>query len=295
MPTRMQDAVTTGQAQRLIRKFLTESGVETAELDARLLTGQVTGMDDTALIMCENDPLPAAQFGRLEELARKRAAGVPVSRLMHRREFFSLSFQLSKDTLDPRPDSEVLVAQILKQAGNYQNPKLLDLGTGSGCLLIACLAHCSDATGLGIDISRGALRQARINAALNGVCERAAFRQGDWLDGLDRLKGGRQGFDLILSNPPYIPHADIAGLAREVKDHDPWRALDGGSDGLDIYRRIIPEMKPVLNKGGFAAVEVGEGQAETVAGIFSKSGYRQISVVPDLSGVARVVSGFSVD
>lgn len=293
MPTRMQDQVTTGQAQRLIREFLAKGGVETAELDARLLTLLVTGLDDTALIMRENDPLPAAQFNALEALAGKRAAGVPVSRLMHRREFFSLSFQISKHTLDPRPDSELLVAQILKQAGNYRNPRLLDLGTGSGCLLIACLAHCPDATGLGIDISRGALRQARINAVLNGVRARAAFRQGDWLD---RIKGrDRQRFDLILSNPPYIPRGNIPGLAREVKDHDPWRALDGGTDGLDIYRRIIPEMRAVLNKDGFAAVEVGQGQADSVADLFVKSGYRQISVMPDLSGVARVVSGFLVD
>lgn len=203
-------------------------------------------------------------------------------------EFWGLPFDLSPETLVPRPDTETLVETALALRADRRRPlRILDLGTGSGCILVALLTECPNAFGIGVDRSTRALAQARRNAERNGVGGRAGFACTDWTAGL------QGAFDLVVSNPPYIASATIADLATEVREHDPVAALDGGADGLDAYRRILRSLTagPVrLAAGGALALEVGYDQAESVSRLGSEAGLGEGRIVRDLAGHARVVS-----
>jgi release factor glutamine methyltransferase len=210
---------------------------------------------------------------------RRRAAGEPLSRLRGAREFWSLDFALSPETLDPRPESETLVAAALDAVPDRAaRLRLLDLGTGTGCLLLALLSELPNAWGLGIDRAAGAAATARANAVALGLASRAAFIVGDWGEAL------RGGFDFVVSNPPYIPSADIPALAPEVR-HDPLRALDGGPDGLDAYRALAPDLARLLR--GTALIELGAGQAPAAARIMRTAGLDVRGTRPDLAGIDR--------
>jgi release factor glutamine methyltransferase len=207
-----------------------------------------------------------------------------VARITGAREFYGRSFMLGQDTLDPRPDTETLIEAVLdivrEQRWQEKPLKLLDLGTGTGCILVTLLAELPQATGLGTDISPGALAVAAVNARTQRVSSRAAFIAADWLDAVS----GK--FDLILSNPPYIAAGEIAGLAKEVADHDPRLALDGGPDGLEAYRRIAARARDALTKDGRLLVEIGPGQEEDVAAIFACAGLN-----PELGEGRRDLAG----
>ncbi len=227
---------------------------------------------------------PAAQ-AKLDGFATRRLAGEPVWRILGEREFWGLPFRLGPATLEPRPDSETLVEAALAALSDRRDDALsiLDLGTGSGCLLIALLSEFRAARGVGVDLSEDACAMARGNAALNGVTDRTVIRQGEWTRGLS------QRFDLIVSNPPYIPTAEIATLSPTVRDHDPRLALDGGGDGLACYRALAAALPGALAPGGLAILEIGAGQGPDVMALMKAAGLRPAGSRRDLGGHERAV------
>jgi release factor glutamine methyltransferase len=260
---------------------LREGGSQSAALDARLLMEGVAGERDPDPLMT----LDADAEARLEAIAVRRLAGEPVWRILGEREFWGLPFKLSAATLEPRPDSETLVdAAIAHLAGRRQEPlAMLDLGTGTGCLLIAVLSEFPKATGLGIDLSPEACETARSNAEMNGMAGRVRFHQGSWTEGLDRR------FDLILSNPPYIRTDDIEALDISVRDHDPRLALDGGDDGLGPYRIFAKTLPDVLAPAGVVVLEIGAGQEEDVIALMRAGGFAWQGSRRDLGGHPRAL------
>jgi len=262
---------------------LAAAGIPAPRREARRLVAAATGLAEAALIAEPGRRLDPAAADRLAELARRRAAREPLSRILGAREFWSLGFMLGPETLDPRPDSETLVeAALAWTGGDRSRPwSVLDLGTGSGCLLLALLSELPAARGLGVDASPGAIALAQRNAEALGLAGRARFRVGDWGRDID----GR--FEIVLCNPPYIPSAEIAGLEPEVSRFDPWLALSGGSDGLESYRRIAPQLSGLLEPGGRAFLEIGQGQAAAVAAIFEAAGLATGGCRRDLADIPR--------
>lgn len=273
-----------GALYRDLVRRLRENAVASPELDARLLLSAATGVSDISLIADPDVSVDAQAVARLDSLARRRLEGEPVSRILGTREFWGLEFLLGSETLDPRPDSETLIEAVLETVEDRQAAlRVLDLGTGSGCLLLALLSELPNATGLGIDCAEGALAVARQNAEHLRLAGRVQFQQGDWGKGLE------PGFDLVVSNPPYIPTPDLDGLGREVRDHDPLRALDGGADGLDAYRVLAPCTERLLVPGGLAFWEFGIGQADDVSQIAEEASLTVAGTARDLGGLARVL------
>ncbi len=269
------------EALALATRRLAEAGVDSARLDARLLLASIAGLSASAVLLDPGRTLAAdaeAAFGRLVE---RRCRREPVSRILGKREFWSLDFAVSLATLDPRPDSETVVEAALAQFPPTPPKRVLDLGCGSGCLLLAVLSERSVWTGVGIDIAADAVAVSRTNARTLGLDSRARFETGDWDQGLTGP------FDLILSNPPYIATGEIADLAPEVARFEPRRALDGGADGLDAYRRLGPALTRLLAPDGRAVLELGRGQADAVASIMVAAGLPEIERRRDLRGVER--------
>lgn len=267
--------------------LLTEAGIDNPRLDARILVGAVTGLEPTEVGLARGQGVVDAQRRGLARLLARRMTHEPVSRILGRREFWSLDFFLSPATLDPRPDSETLVEAVLRdldQRGiaHSTSLRLLDLGTGTGCLPLALLSELPTASAVGVDRAEDAARTARHNADALGLADRFQVLVGDWSDAL----GGR--FDWVLSNPPYIPTTDLADLAPEV-GFDPLLALDGGADGLTAYRRIIAELPRLLMPNGAVALEVGWDQAMAVTGLLQAAGLRVAPPIRDLGGRDRVL------
>jgi release factor glutamine methyltransferase len=260
---------------------LKEAGIDNPRRETRLLLAHAMGVDQAALV---GYPERAVADGdAFFALVERRANGVPMAHILGRREFWSLDFRVTPDTLDPRADSETVVAAALAAVGDRRGEALsvLDLGTGTGCLLLAALSELPQARGTGVDISPAAAMVARGNACALGLEMRAQFFVGDWAAALSG------GFDLVLANPPYVARGDIAGLQAEVARYEPRAALDGGEDGLDAYRRIARDMPRLLRLGGISVVEVGYGQWKDVAALFRAEGLGIAAPAADLSGVAR--------
>lgn len=277
--------ITLARALDEATRRLAAAGVATPRLDARVLLCHALGCGPETLVGHGDRALNPAAAGRFAAGVTRRAGREPVAAITGRRGFWTLDLIVTGATLDPRPDSETVIEAVLARLGDRARPlRLLDLGTGSGCLLLALLAELPAATGVGIDRDPEAVRVARANAGRNGLASRAAFAVGDWASAI----AGR--FDVVVANPPYIPTADIAGLAPEVAHHEPRAALDGGADGLDAYRAIVPALPGVLlGAGGLAAFEVGQGQADVVAGLLAGRGFVAVEHARDLAGIARVV------
>jgi release factor glutamine methyltransferase len=235
-------------------------------------------------------PLGAAAR-KLANFAARRAAGEPLSRIVGSREFWGLELTISPDVLDPRPETETVVEVAVAMFRNRRMDalRILDLGVGSGALLCALLAEFANARGIGVDVSAPAARVARGNIEACGLIRRAKIRVADWTNGLVGP------FDLIVSNPPYVRSAEIAGLSREVRDFDPRLALDGGSDGLDAYRAIVPKSAPLLAVGGWLLLEIGAAQAADVLAIATRAGFVDCTVHRDLAGLERVVAARSCE
>ncbi|QWG13052.1 peptide chain release factor N(5)-glutamine methyltransferase [Bradyrhizobium sediminis] len=283
-----------GQTVEIARRSLTTrlkaGGVDSAELDARMLVGAVLGLDLTGLITAAGRLVTPVESIRLEDFARRRINGEPVARMLGTREFWGLPLTLSAATLVPRPDTETVVELALEVLRGTPRPdgrmRIADIGTGSGAILLALLSELPGAYGIGTDISVTALQTARANAVDLGLAGRAGFVACDYAAALSGP------FDLIVSNPPYIRSADIAGLAAEVRDHDPLRALDGGPDGLDAYRALIPQAARLLAPKGALVVEVGQGQDGDVGGLMTVAGLTQQEPARvDLAGIRRAVAG----
>lgn len=269
-------------------------GFASAALDAKLLTGHGLRLDALQLATRENEPVPEESAAAVAELIRRRMTGESVARIIGEREFYGLAFTLNAATLEPRPDTELLVDLALGAlpAGG----RLLDLGTGTGCIPIAILANQPDASAVAVDLSADALVGARVNAERHGVDGRIGFLQGNWFEALFTSPQGRSGerFDLIVSNPPYITSAVVETLEPEVKDFDPRLALDGGPDGLAPYRIIAAQAADWLRPGGWLMVEIGHDQGAAVSALFIEAGFADVAVSRDLNGLDRVVSAHHV-
>ena len=283
-----------GQTVEAARRALTarfkSAAIDSAELDARMLVGAVLGLDLTGMITAAGRILDSSESLRLEDFTRRRLAGEPVARILGHKEFWGLPLQLSPATLVPRPDTETVVElalELLRADGALDRPlRIADLGTGSGAILLALLSELPGAHGFGTDISAAALQTAHSNAARAGLADRATFLPCDYATGLTG------SFDLIVSNPPYIRSADIGGLAAEVRDYDPGAALDGGADGFDAYRALIPQAAGLLAPGGALVVEAGQGQSQQIEGLMTATGLTPAGAPKaDLAGVQRAVAG----
>ncbi|MEQ1889716.1 MAG: peptide chain release factor N(5)-glutamine methyltransferase [Alphaproteobacteria bacterium] len=281
----IHEALRAGAAQ------LRAAGVEQAVLDARLLLMAAAGMTAEAVIRNPDAELSSGQTAAYAEMISRRVAREPVSRILGRREFWSLDFEITPATLDPRPDSETLISAALDAVRDRERPlRILDIGTGSGCLLLALLSEFPCARGTGIDISNGALDVARRNAAHLGFSQRARFIQCDVQNGGWSSQAGGP-FDMVVSNPPYIEDAALAGLAPEVIGFDPYQALAGGVDGLNFYRIITISLAQLLSPDGLVILETGAGQAGAVQIMLRQAGLAVLDTRHDLGGVARAVAG----
>ena len=277
-------------ARRALSNRLQAAGIETPELDARLLLGAVLDLDLTGMIAHAARRLTTTEATQLDAFAQRRIAGEPVARILGVREFWGLPLKLSAATLVPRPDTETVIELALEMLRAAPHPdrsrRIADIGTGSGAILLALLSELPDAYGVGTDISEHALRTAHSNAVDLGLAGRAGFVACDYAAAL------AGPFDLIVSNPPYIRSAEIAGLPTEVRDHDPGAALDGGADGLDAYRALIPQAARLLAPEAALVVEVGQGQSRDIEGLMTATGLMlPLSPKADLAGVPRAVAG----
>ena len=276
-------------ARRALTARLRSAGIEEPALDARLLVGAALELDLTGLVTQAARELTPEESARLEGYAQRRIAGEPVARILGMREFWGLPFRLSEATLVPRPDTETVVELALEifrgLAISGRRPRIADIGVGSGAILLALLHEIPDAFGIGTDVSLTALNTARDNAAALGLGGRAAFVACSYASAL------RGPFDLIVSNPPYIPSAEIPTLSIEVRGHDPRLALDGGNDGYDAYRALIPQAAECLASGGVLIVEAGRGQARNIETLMAAAGLT-VDRPPkaDLAGIPRAVS-----
>lgn len=268
---------------------LRAAGIADGMVDARILVASAADITREDMLRDPDRVLTPDARARFHEMIRRRANREPVSRILGYREFRSLSFELGPDTLDPRPDSETLVEAVLERAADESRPlRILDVGTGTGCLLLSLLDELPGATGIGIDISPTACNVARSNAVRLGLQKRAGFVCGDWTGPL------AGAFDIVVSNPPYISTAEIETLSPEVARHDPYAALHGGEDGLDAYRAIAEELVEKMAPAGRVFLEIGSGQLADVTDIFTNAGYGLVACRDDLAGRPRYLEFFPV-
>lgn len=283
--TAFRAGLTRAEALAVLRKTLAGAGFETPALDARLLLLDALEIAPAELIVRPDEPLTRAEAETLNAFAVRRLSREPVARILGVREFWGLPFRLSPETLVPRPDTETVVETALSLIPDRNAAlRIVDFGTGSGAILTALLHELPRAEGIGIDLSEEAARTARDNARANGVGHRALFAVGHWAQALD----GR--FDLVVSNPPYIPSPVVATLDPEVRDYDPGLALDGGADGLDPYRVLLAEAERLLSPDGFMVLEIGYDQADAVSRLAAARDLERVRLVHDLSDKPRCIA-----
>jgi release factor glutamine methyltransferase len=280
----MEEGVQTSERLQAAMGRLMKAGVETPRLEAQLLLAQALGVTRTSIVAGIFREPDGAQLSEFERLVQARESRTPLAYLRGTQEFFGLTFRVGPEVLIPRPETEMLVEFALENLAMAGT--LADVGTGSGCILAASLTHAPQARGVGFDLSAGALDVARYNIRQNEVAERTRLVRGDLLTG-----AGAESFDVIVSNPPYIPSLEIETLAPEVRDAEPRLALDGGADGLECYRRLAVQALRALKTGGWLAVEVGMGQAPDVAALWQAAGWHEVEARRDLAGIERVVCG----
>lgn len=276
------------EAQRLLANAFRLAGLDSPEADARLLLGHALRLDRARLLSQSGRLLDAREIGAIQGLAARRLRHEPVARILGRKEFWSLTLQVSDAVLVPRPETETVVElalDLISRDSPRDKPlRILDIGTGTGALLLALLSELPGASGIGTDVSMAALEIARVNAEQNKLAARTQFVCCNLADGV----GGP--FDLVVSNPPYIARAEIKTLQPEVRDYDPALALDGGTDGLDFYRAIAREAARLVAPGGHLIVELGAGQEAPVATLFQTAGLTVEPARPDLAGIARALA-----
>ena len=283
----LKDGVSVSEAVQLVANAFRLAGLEDAQVDARLLIGHALHLDRTRLVTQSDRVLEAREISVISALAARRLKHEPVSRIRGQKEFWGLSLQVTPDVLVPRPETETVVEAaldfVVRGGLRMEKLRILDIGTGSGALLLALLRELPNAIGTATDISSAAMEVARANAAQCGLESRCSFVVCD-------IAAGVQGpFDLVVSNPPYIAHDEIASLAPEVRDYDPQVALDGGGDGLAGYRAIASEARRLLAPGGRLFVELGAGQETAVRALFTNAGLTVGAARKDLAGIPRVI------
>jgi len=272
-----------------VRDLFRRAGIDTAELDARLLAEAAFGLERLELVNREREPAPAEGLKQFEAYARRRLEGEPVVRILGEQEFWGLKFRLNAATLVPRPDTELLVERALAVLPPAATRRMLDLGTGTGCIPISILTERPRLGAVAVDLVSEALEMARFNAERHRVASRFDTRHGSWFTPLE--EGER--FDLATSNPPYIDTAEIETLMVEVRNHDPHLALDGGADGLDAYRIIAAGARDHLKADGVLLLEIGFTQAKAVSRLLAANGFTAIQTWRDLGGRDRVVSALN--
>jgi release factor glutamine methyltransferase len=278
----MKKAETIAALLQEARKALFDADIELSALDSRLLLQAATGLTHEQLISEPNVVLAADEIAKFKNFVNRRLNHEPVTRILGEREFYGRSFQVSPAVLDPRADTETIIELTLQLLG--KDPKrILDLGTGSGAIAITLLAERPNWSGIAADISSDALEIAKANAKALGVADRLAFYNGAWFDGM------AEKFDLIVSNPPYIPHFEVFDLSLEVQNYDPHLALDGGNDGLEAYRAIAAGAADHLKPNGLVMVEIGAGQSADVTEIFENRGFELNGQKSDLGGHVRAL------
>jgi len=261
-----------------LKTQLKSAGIDNPELEARILLCEYAGVTDADIL---TGNIPDFDQAKLQEAVARRIAGEPMGRILGYREFWGRKFSLSPATLEPRPDTETLIEAVLES--KIKPKKILDLGTGTGCILLTLLHEFPEASGIGIDLSFEACETARRNAREQGIDDRAWFINSDWTSAIDGT------FDLIVSNPPYIPSETILNLESNVRDFDPRLALDGGNDGLDPYRNLLGNLKKLLGRHGSIYFEIGIHQVPDIARLVDSNGATLDGVYRDLGGVERVV------
>jgi len=279
-------ALTLVKAWTTARERLKAAGIDSPAIDARLMLEAAADVGRVDIVSDPYRELTPDQAATFEDYLTRRAAREPVSHILGRKGFWKIMLGVTKDVLTPRPDTEVIVDSVLWAFDQHRHFNILDLGVGSGAILLAILAERPNAKGLGVDISLEALAVARENAANLGLERQVALLRGDWTQGL-----GDEIFDLVVANPPYIPSKDIETLDPEVRDHEPRLALDGGADGLDAYRLLAPEILRVLKPDGVFAVEIGWDQSAAVEALFRAAGAEDVRTRKDLADRDRVVGG----
>ena len=256
-----------------------------AGLDAERLLMHVLGKDRAWLIAHPRKELSEEKHALYEALTERRLGGEPIQHITGECEFYGLPFKVSRDVLIPRPETEHLVEKVIELAQSFERPWIVDVGTGSGAIAVALAHKLAGAAITATDLSKSALAVARENAAANAVKERIRFLQGDLLA---PLEGER--FEIVASNPPYVPNSDRASIAVEVREYEPSMALFGGEDGLEVYRRLIPAAHAALVPGGWIALEIGFAQAEAIEALLAATDFHNIEFTPDLQGIPRVSS-----
>ncbi|HCL64202.1 MAG TPA: peptide chain release factor N(5)-glutamine methyltransferase [Rhizobium sp.] len=281
-----QAETVSGLTAQAKRRFA-EAGLSTPSTDARILISGLLGLSLSQVIVRGSDTVPPKECVQIREAIERRVRREPVYRILGHREFYGLDLQLSPATLEPRPDTEILVDHVLPHlrriVAENGRARVLDLGTGTGAIALALLKECPQAVAVGSDISQDALSIARRNADLNGVADRFETVQSAWFESVNGL------FDIIVSNPPYIPTAAVADLEPEVRNYDPAAALDGGEDGLDAYRAIAEKVGDFVRPGGIVAVEIGHDQKDAVSYVFEKAGFLHDEAFRDYGGNDRVL------
>jgi release factor glutamine methyltransferase len=280
------DGLTLVQAWTAARRRLEAAGIEGPVIDARLMLEVAANATRADIVTDPYRVLTPDQIQTLDSFLTRRAAREPVSHILGRKGFWTIELKVTPDVLTPRPDTEVIVDYVLKTLTPDLPVHMLDLGVGSGAILLAILSERVMATGLGVDISSPALEVARENAALMGLTDRAQFLHADWAQGQPDDR-----YDLVVSNPPYIATGVIATLEPEVRAHEPHLALDGGKDGLDAYRKLASEILRVLKPGGLFAIEIGYDQSRPVEALMRHAGAKGVRTLKDLANRNRVVTG----
>jgi len=282
-PSALYCGLSINSAKRIVIGQLRRAGLDSPDLDARLLVMAATGFSHTDIIARGTDLLSAKALERVSDYAERRLAGEPVDHILGSCEFCGRDFKTNKDVLSPRPETEMLVDAALEILKDNPTSRILDLGTGSGAIIVSCLAEGPHAKGVAVDVSQKALNVAEVNAKTHGVADRLTLLHGSWFEAVSGQ------FDIILSNPPYITDAAMQTLDVEVAQFDPDLALRGGMDGMTAYRAIIAETKTYIKGGGTLLLEIGYDQGESVSNMLQALPYQDVSIHKDLSGHDRMI------
>jgi release factor glutamine methyltransferase len=286
---------TAGELMISISERLKQVGIDNPQLDAKFFVAHACDVEPSSLYSGSSLEVPEDKIEIINSYVKRRLDKEPVFRILGKREFWSLEFELSPETLEPRPDSETVIEAILENVSKQKALDIVDMGTGTGCLLLSALSEFPRAKGVGIDIASGAVETAMKNARNLGLSDRSKIVNVNWgdVDFSSMVCGLTEKgyFDVVIANPPYIPREDIELISSEVKNHDPIRALDGGEDGLDAYRTLSEKSAQLLKKGGMVFFEVGINQAEDVKQMLEKKGFVECKTKKDLAHIDRCVFG----